>query len=112
MRSEHACGSLIDRETQSSACYPIRKRGPAMLKLLQLADLHLGWAPAYMEEPRSSERRRRRDDLPGRAVESALGPSNRIGMALMGWLRSPASGRREALTTAGEHLLQELDRSL
>lgn len=29
LRSEHACGSLIGRETHNSACYPIRKRGPS-----------------------------------------------------------------------------------
>ncbi|HEY8424610.1 MAG TPA: DNA repair exonuclease [Limnochordales bacterium] len=54
-----------------------------MLRLLHLADLHLGWAPAYMDEPRRSERQRRRNSLLERAVRFALDPANRIGMVVI-----------------------------
>ena len=54
-----------------------------MFRLLHLADLQLGWVPSYVEEPRRSERRRRRDDLLRRAVGLALNPANRIGMVVI-----------------------------
>jgi DNA repair exonuclease SbcCD nuclease subunit len=54
-----------------------------MLRLLHLADLHLGWAPAFMEEPRRSERRRRRDELLRRAVDFALRPGSGVGLVVI-----------------------------
>ncbi|MEW6046680.1 MAG: hypothetical protein AB1609_09395 [Bacillota bacterium] len=49
-----------------------------MFRLLQLADLHLGWAPGYMDEPRRAERRRRRDELLRRAVVTVPGNHDEI----------------------------------
>lgn len=42
------------------------------MRLLHLADLHLGWEPTGWPADRAAERRRRRDDVLGRAVDVAL----------------------------------------
>lgn len=43
-----------------------------MIRILHLADLHLGWRPAFMPHDKAEERRRRRDALLERAVDLAL----------------------------------------
>ena len=54
-----------------------------MLRVLHLSDLHLGWVPAFMEEPRRSERRKRRDGLLQRAVDFALRPESGVGLVII-----------------------------
>ncbi|MBE3598786.1 MAG: DNA repair exonuclease [Limnochordaceae bacterium] len=54
-----------------------------MLRLLHLADLHLGWTPSFMPEPRRAERKRRRDALLRAAVDWSLRPEHRIGMVVI-----------------------------
>lgn len=43
-----------------------------MFRFLHLADLHLGWEPAYLDAKRARERRLRRDQVLERAVDLAL----------------------------------------
>ena len=43
-----------------------------MFRFLHLADLHLGWEPAYLDSKRAGERREQRDAVLRRAVDYAL----------------------------------------
>lgn len=43
-----------------------------MLRLLHLADLHLGWRPRYLDDDLARERQQQRDNLLDRAVDFAL----------------------------------------
>lgn len=54
-----------------------------MLRILHLADLHLGWQPSFMPREQAEERRRRRDGLLSRAVDLALDPARQIGLVLI-----------------------------
>ena len=54
-----------------------------MLRILHLADLHLGWRPAFMPRDQAEERRRRRDALLARAVDLALDPARQIGLVVI-----------------------------
>lgn len=49
-----------------------------MLRILHLADLHLGWAPAYLNDDKREIRTRERNQLLQKAVDFALSPSNNI----------------------------------
>ncbi len=60
------------------------KGGPRpVVRILHLADLHLGWKPAFMAREQAEERRRRRDGLLARAVDLALDPGRRIGLVVI-----------------------------
>ncbi|MHB1127008.1 MAG: metallophosphoesterase family protein [Bacillota bacterium] len=52
------------------------------MRFLHLADLHLGWSPAFLAD-REAERRRERDGLLARAVDYALNRANKIGLVLI-----------------------------
>jgi len=54
-----------------------------VLRILHLADLHLGWQPAFMSREQAEERRRRRDGLLARAVDLALDPARQIGLVVI-----------------------------
>ena len=54
-----------------------------MLRILHLADLHLGWNPAYLSEEKRKTRRRERDQLLEKAVDYALSPQNSIHAVLI-----------------------------
>lgn len=54
-----------------------------MPRILHLADLHLGWEPAYLPEEKSNIRRRERDQLLEKAVDYALSPQNNIQAVLI-----------------------------
>ena len=54
-----------------------------MPRILHLADLHLGWEPAYLPEEKSKLRRRERDQLLEKAVDYALSPQNNIHAVLI-----------------------------
>lgn len=43
-----------------------------MFRFLHLADLHLGWEPAYLDSKKAKERRKRRDSLLERAADFSL----------------------------------------
>ncbi len=49
-----------------------------MIRILHLADLHLGWEPAYLPEEKKKIRRNERDQLLKKAVDFALFPENNI----------------------------------
>ncbi len=56
-----------------------------MLTFLHLADLHLGWEPAYLPEDKRSIRRQERDQVLKKAVDFALDPSRKInGVIIVG----------------------------
>ncbi|WP_374713305.1 DNA repair exonuclease, partial [Symbiobacterium terraclitae] len=93
-----------------------------MIRILHLADLHLGWRPAFMPRDRAEERRRRRDTLLERAVDLALDRRNGIDMvviagdlfethrpeeplvaAVMGQLRRLEQGGVPVVTVPGNH---------
>lgn len=52
------------------------------LRILHLADLHLGWAPAFLGE-RAAEWQRQRDQVLKTAVDFALKPENAIDLVLI-----------------------------
>ena len=54
-----------------------------MLRILHLADLHLGWEPAYLPGEKSNIRRRERDQLLEKTVDYALSPQNNIQAVLI-----------------------------
>ncbi|NLI70857.1 MAG: DNA repair exonuclease [Firmicutes bacterium] len=49
-----------------------------MLRILHLADLHLGWAPSYLGGEKKKVRLRERNQLLAKAVDFALSPGNDI----------------------------------
>ena len=53
-----------------------------MLRILHLADLHLGWAPQFLG-PRAGERRAERNRLLERAADFALRPESGIGLVIL-----------------------------
>ncbi len=56
-----------------------------MIRLMHLADLHLGWEPNYLPDDKKKIRRRERDQLLAKAVDYALAPKNDIqGMLIVG----------------------------
>lgn len=56
-----------------------------MIRLMHLADLHLGWEPKYLPDDKKRIRRRERDQLLQKAVDFALSPKNGIqGMLIVG----------------------------
>lgn len=56
-----------------------------MIRLLHLADLHLGWEPSYLSGEKQRERRQRRDKVLKKAVDFALNPINNIhGVLIVG----------------------------
>ncbi len=55
---------------------------PGLIRILHLADLHLGWTPAFLG-PRADARRAERDRLLERAVDFALDPGNGIGLVVI-----------------------------
>lgn len=57
--------------------------GQVLFRILHLADLHLGWKPAFMPPDRAVERQRRRDRLLARAVDYALDPTNGVRLVLI-----------------------------
>ncbi len=54
-----------------------------MLRILHLADLHLGWEPVYLPGEKNKLRRRERDQLLEKAVDYALSPQNNIQAVLI-----------------------------
>ncbi len=54
-----------------------------MLRILHLADLHLGWEPAYLPEEERKTRRRERDKLLEKAVDYALSQGSGIQAVLI-----------------------------
>lgn len=52
------------------------------MRLLHLADLHLGWVPRFLGD-KEGERQRERDSLLARAVDYALDPAHGIGLVLI-----------------------------
>jgi exonuclease SbcD len=53
------------------------------LRLLHLADLHLGWEPRYLSDEKRKIRRRERDRLLEKAVDFALSPQGNIQAVLI-----------------------------
>lgn len=53
------------------------------MRLLHLADLHLGWGPPNLPGERQNERRRERDRLLEKAVDYALSPGGNIQVVLI-----------------------------
>ncbi len=49
-----------------------------MIRLLHLADLHLGWEPSYMPGEKAAVRKNERDQLLKKAVDFAIAPENKI----------------------------------
>lgn len=54
-----------------------------MLRILHLADLHLGWHPAFLPQERRASRQRRRDGMLAAAVDFALQREHGIGMVVI-----------------------------
>lgn len=54
-----------------------------MLRILHLADLHLGWEPSYLTDEKRSIRHRERNLLLRKAVDYALSPGNDIHAVLI-----------------------------
>ena len=54
-----------------------------MLKILHLADLHLGWEPSYLEGEKKSIRIKERNNILTKAVDYALNYSNDISMVII-----------------------------
>jgi exonuclease SbcD len=57
--------------------------GEFSLRLLHLADLHLGWVPGYLPEEKQKVRRWERDQLLEKAVDFALSPQGNIQAVLI-----------------------------
>ncbi len=53
-----------------------------MVRILHLADLHLGWEPRFLG-PRAAERQRERDSLMEGVVDFATAPGSGIGMVII-----------------------------
>ena len=54
-----------------------------MIRILHLADLHLGYRPAFLDDKRAAIRQKERDQLLEKAVNYALEPANRIDLVLI-----------------------------
>lgn len=54
-----------------------------MVRMLHLADLHLGYKPAFLEEKKAAVRQKERDQLLEKAVNFALDPANSIDLVLI-----------------------------
>lgn len=54
-----------------------------MLRILHMADLHLGWEPGYLPDDKKNIRRRERDKILEKAVDFALKPENNIQAVLL-----------------------------
>lgn len=54
-----------------------------MLRMLHLADLHLGYEPVFLGDEKSKTRQRERDALLTRAVDYAIDPANAIDMVVI-----------------------------
>lgn len=91
-----------------------------MLRFLHLADLHLGWEPAYLDTKRALARRERRDGLLTRAVDFALServdlvviagdlfethrPDSKLIQHVLAQLRRLSAAGIELVTTPGNH---------
>jgi len=81
-------------------------------RFLHLADLHLGWYPAFLPEALAGRRQAHRDDTLRRAVDFALHPSSRIALVVIagdlfdhfapdGPLAGAVMGQLARLTRAG-----------
>lgn len=85
------------------------------MRILHLADLHLGWWPGFLGD-RAQARQKERDGLLRRAVDYALSPGSGIGLVLIAGdlfethqpeaaLVDNVLGELRRLTTAGIHLV-------
>jgi DNA repair exonuclease SbcCD nuclease subunit len=54
-----------------------------MIRILHLADLHLGWKPSFLSGEKQLTRQRERDNILKKAVEFAINPSNNIDMVII-----------------------------
>lgn len=54
-----------------------------MIRLLHLADLHLGYKPAFLEGEKAALRQKERDRLLEKAVDFSLDPANKIDIVLI-----------------------------
>ena len=54
-----------------------------MLRMLHLADLHLGYKPSFLDEPRVTIRQKERDQLLENAVSFALDPAQGIDLVII-----------------------------
>lgn len=54
-----------------------------MVRMLHLADLHLGWTPDFLDEERRKIRQKERDSILERAVDFALKPEHDIHLVLI-----------------------------
>lgn len=54
-----------------------------MLRILHLADLHLGWVPTYLNDEKRGIRYRERNQLLRKAIDFALSPANDIHAVLI-----------------------------
>jgi len=93
-----------------------RERVRDMVRLLHLADLHLGWEPKYLSGDKKLDRRKRRDEVLKKAVDFAVDPCNEIhGVLIVGDLFERYNPEKvlvdavilqlERLTSAGIFLL-------
>lgn len=76
------------------------------MRILHLADLHLGWSPTFLGE-KEPERRKERDRLITRAVELALDPNQGIGLVLIAGDLFETHRPEPALV---EYVIQQLQR--
>ncbi len=54
-----------------------------MIRILHLADFHLGWQPSYLDAEKRAIRLKERDELLTKAVDYAINPVNEIDMVLI-----------------------------
>lgn len=54
-----------------------------MIRILHLADLHLGWKPSFLSGEKQLTRQRERDNTLKKAVEFAINPLNNIDMVII-----------------------------
>ncbi|WPD19790.1 DNA repair exonuclease [Thermaerobacter composti] len=80
-----------------------------MFRILHLADLHLGWEPAFMPPARAAERRQRRDRLLERAVDYALDPEHRVALVVIAGDLFETHRPEAALVTAVVGQLRRLE---
>lgn len=64
---------------------PPKNGGVQVIRLLHLADLHLGWEPKYLSDDKKRIRRKERDMILQKAVDYALAPENGVqGVLIVG----------------------------